>query len=67
MQFVSRMNVRQMQFYKRRVNLGDQNQFIHFFKNISIAGGIFQVFVFGGGALSLDTRLSSKAFQPVRA
>lgn len=48
-------------------NLGDQNQFIHFLKNTSIAGGMFQVFVFGGGALSLDARLTRKEFQPVRA
>ncbi|MEC6742921.1 DoxX family protein [Pseudomonas qingdaonensis] len=48
-------------------NQGDQNQFIHFFKNISIAGGMFQVFVFGGSALSLDARLSRKAFQSVSA
>lgn len=31
-----------------------------------IAGGMFQVFVFGGGALSLDARLSRKEFQPAR-
>jgi putative oxidoreductase len=37
-------------------NLGDQNQFIHFFKNLSIAGGLLQVAAFGGGALSLDAR-----------
>lgn len=37
-------------------NLGDQNQFIHFFKNVSIAGGLLQVAAFGGGALSLDAR-----------
>jgi putative oxidoreductase len=40
--------------------LADQNQFIHFFKNISIAGGMFQVFVFGGGALSVDGRMASR-------
>lgn len=37
-------------------NLGDQNQFIHFFKNLSIVGGLLQVAAFGGGALSLDAR-----------
>ena len=36
--------------------LGDQNQFIHFFKNIAMAGGLLQVVAFGGGALSLDAR-----------
>jgi putative oxidoreductase len=37
-------------------NLGDQNQFIHFFKNIAIAGGLAQVVAFGAGGLSLDAR-----------
>lgn len=37
-------------------NLGDQNQFIHFFKNIAIAGGLLQVVALGGGKLSLDAR-----------
>ncbi len=36
--------------------LGDQNQFIHFFKNIAMAGGLLQVVAFGGGRLSLDAR-----------
>jgi putative oxidoreductase len=34
--------------------LGDQNQFIHFFKNVAIAGGLLNVMAFGGGAWSLD-------------
>ncbi len=37
-------------------NLADQNQFIHFFKNIAMAGGLLQLVAFGGGALSLDAR-----------
>jgi len=37
-------------------NIADQNQFIHFFKNIAIAGGLLQLVAFGGGALSLDAR-----------
>lgn len=36
--------------------LGDQNQFIHFFKNIAMAGGLLQVVAFGAGRLSLDGR-----------
>lgn len=36
--------------------LGDQNQFIHFFKNVAIAGGLLNVVAFGGGAWSLDAR-----------
>lgn len=34
--------------------LGDQMQFIMFFKNIAMAGGLMQVVAFGGGRLSLD-------------
>jgi putative oxidoreductase len=37
-------------------DLADQNQFIHFFKNIAIAGGLLQIVAFGGGRLSLDAR-----------
>ena len=36
--------------------LADQNQFIHFFKNIAMAGGLLQIVAFGGGRLSLDAR-----------
>jgi putative oxidoreductase len=36
--------------------LADQNQFIHFFKNIAMAGGLLQVVAFGGGRISLDAR-----------
>lgn len=28
-------------------NLADQNQFIHFFKNVAIAGGLLQIVAFG--------------------
>ncbi len=37
-------------------NLADQGQFIQFFKNISITGGLLQVAAFGAGGLSLDAR-----------
>ena len=37
-------------------HLADQNQFIHFFKNIAIAGGLLNVLAFGGGRISLDGR-----------
>jgi putative oxidoreductase len=33
---------------------GDQNQMIHFLKNIAMVGGMLQVVAFGAGALSLD-------------
>lgn len=35
-------------------NFADQNQLIHFLKNISITGGLLQVAAFGAGALSVD-------------
>ncbi|MDB5801845.1 MAG: LysR family transcriptional regulator [Rhodocyclales bacterium] len=34
--------------------LGDQNQFAHFFKNIAMTGGLLQVIAFGAGRYSLD-------------
>lgn len=36
--------------------LADQNQFIHFFKNVAMAGGLLQVVAFGAGRFSLDAR-----------
>ena len=35
---------------------GDQNQMVHFLKNLAMAGGLLQVAVFGAGPLSLDAR-----------
>ena len=37
-------------------HLADQNQFIHFFKNVAMAGGLLQVVAFGAGRISLDAR-----------
>ncbi|WP_343615373.1 DoxX family protein [Novosphingobium sp.] len=37
-------------------NLDDQNQFLNFFKNIAMAGGLLHVVALGGGRLSLDAR-----------
>jgi putative oxidoreductase len=37
-------------------NFTDQNQFIHFWKNIAMAGGLLQVIAFGAGRYSLDNR-----------
>ena len=38
-------------------NLADQNQMIHFLKNVMMAGGLLQIAYFGAGAYSLDNRL----------
>ncbi|WP_448956571.1 DoxX family protein [Labrys neptuniae] len=37
-------------------NFADQNQMIHFLKNVMMAGGLLQIAAFGAGALSLDSR-----------
>jgi putative oxidoreductase len=37
-------------------DLADQNQFIHFFKNMAMAGGLLQIVAFGAGRFSLDGR-----------
>ena len=42
-------------------NFADQNQMIHFLKNVMITGGLLQIVAFGAGAFSLDN------LQPVRA
>ncbi|MFK0165190.1 DoxX family protein [Rhizobium sp. NPDC090279] len=38
----------------------DQNQMIHFLKNVAMAGGLLQVVAFGAGAFSLDGRQSGR-------
>jgi putative oxidoreductase len=40
-------------------NFGDQNQMIHFLKNVMIAGGLLQIAYFGAGAWSLDARTAN--------
>jgi putative oxidoreductase len=36
--------------------LGDQNQMIHFLKNLAMAGGLLQIVAFGPGRIGLDSR-----------
>jgi putative oxidoreductase len=35
-------------------NLADQNQMIHFLKNVMMAGGLLQIAAFGAGAISIE-------------
>ena len=42
-------------------HFADQNQFIHFLKNLAIAGGLLEVAAFGAGRFSLDARRSVTA------
>jgi putative oxidoreductase len=42
-------------------NFADQNQMIHFLKNVMMAGGLLQITYFGAGAFSLDSRTVSRA------
>jgi putative oxidoreductase len=44
--------------YLAHRNFADQNQMIHFMKNLSIAGGFLQVVALGAGSFTLDARLS---------
>jgi putative oxidoreductase len=44
-------------------NLADQNQMIHFFKNIAITGGLMQIAAFGSGQFALD-RLFGRTYSP---
>jgi putative oxidoreductase len=39
-------------------NFADQNQMIHFLKNVMMAGGLLQIAAFGAGAISLDNWFS---------
>jgi putative oxidoreductase len=42
-------------------NFADQNQMVHFLKNIAITGGLLQVVAFGAGRFSLDARLANSS------
>ena len=48
-------------------NFADQNQMIHFLKNVMLAGGLLQIAAFGAGALSLDNRFSKDRGAPAKA
>ena len=37
-------------------NFADQNQLIHFLKDVMITGGLLQIVAFGDGAMSIDNR-----------
>jgi putative oxidoreductase len=37
-------------------NFANQDQMIHFLKNVMIAGGLLQIAAFGAGAISIDNR-----------
>jgi putative oxidoreductase len=39
-------------------NFADQNQMIHFLKNVMMTGGLLQVVAFGAGSFSLDSRVT---------
>lgn len=45
-------------------NFADQDQMIHFLKNVMIAGGLLQIAAFGGGAISVDNRRNSGELAP---
>jgi putative oxidoreductase len=46
-------------------NFADQNQMIHFLKNVMMAGGLLQIVAFGAGALSIDNRSAKGGAQKV--
>jgi putative oxidoreductase len=47
-------------------NLADQNTFVHFFKNVMMAGGLLQIAAFGAGAFSLDEYLGKGQNRPAQ-
>jgi putative oxidoreductase len=42
-------------------DFADQNQMVHFLKNIALAGGLLQVVAFGAGRFSIDGRLANSS------
>jgi putative oxidoreductase len=45
-------------------NFADQNQMIHFLKNVMMAGGLLQIVAFGAGPLSIDNRRKAHRLSP---
>src|SRR5882757_11423220 len=48
-------------------NFADQNQMIHFLKNVMMAGGLLQIAAFGAGAISLEQRRRKSAARSAAA
>ncbi|MGE0646003.1 MAG: DoxX family protein [Nitrospira sp.] len=46
-------------------NFSDQNQMIHFLKNVSMSGGLLYVLSYGAGPMSMDARV--RILRPNRA
>lgn len=46
-------------------NFDDQNQLIHFLKNLSMSGGLLYVLAYGAGPISLDARFAAYREQSV--
>jgi putative oxidoreductase len=44
-------------------DFANQNQMIHFLKNLAMAGGFLQLFAFGAGGWSIDARQSGGALR----
>jgi putative oxidoreductase len=47
-------------------NFADQNQMIHFLKDVMIAGGLLQIVAFGAGAFSVDNLQPRRATRRIR-
>ena len=47
-------------------NFADQNQMIHFLKNVMITGGLLQIVAFGAGAFSIDNWQPAPAVRRMR-
>ena len=48
-------------------NFADQNQMIHFLKNVMLAGGLLQIAAFGAGAIGIDNRRKTGELTPKRS